>query len=207
MGIGSADRCSIVEIASMKPILPALVGGLLVVTPHGILAQEGGKKVTGPLQFKVKSIDGKEVDLAKYQGKVVLIVNVASECGYTPHYKGLQALHTKYAKAGLAVLGFPCNDFGQQEPGTEKEIEAFCAKNYGVTFDLFAKVKIAKDPAPLFKHLTSKETNPNHAGPVRWNFEKFLIGRDGAVIARFPADADPEGEDFEKAIRQALARK
>jgi glutathione peroxidase len=138
---------------------------------------------------------------------VVLIVNVASECGYTPQYKGLQALHTKFSKEGLAILGFPCNDFGGQEPETEKKIKAFCEKNYGVTFDLFAKVNIAKDAHPLFKHLTSKQTNPDHAGPVRWNFEKFLIGRDGAVIARFASDVDPEGEDFEKALKRALAQK
>ena len=184
--------------------LGALVFALV---PSVALSQERSNKVNGPLQFKVKSIDGKEVDLAKYKGKVVLIVNVASECGYTPQYKGLQALHTKFGKDGLAVLGFPCNDFGKQEPGSEKQIKEFCQKNFGVTFDLFAKVNITKDPSPLFKHLTSKESNPNHAGPVRWNFEKFLIGRDGAVVARFAADVDPEGDDFEKALREALARK
>ncbi len=180
---------------------------LLAMMPSLCLAQEGGKKVSGPLQFKMKSIDGKDVDLAKYKGKVVLIVNVASECGYTPQYKGLQALHAKYGKEGLAVLGFPCNDFGAQEPGNEKQIKTFCEKNYAVTFDLFAKVNITTSPSPLFKHLTSKDTNPNHAGPVRWNFEKFLIGRDGSIIDRFASDVDPEGEDFEKALRQALAQK
>ncbi len=181
--------------------------GLLAALAAPGMGQEGGKKATGPLQFKAKLIDGKEVDLSRYKGKVVLIVNVASECGYTPQYKALQALHAKHAKDGLAILGFPCNDFGDQEPGTDKEIKAFCEKNYGVTFDLFAKVKIAKDAHPLFKHLTAKETNPDHAGPVQWNFEKFLIGRDGAVIARFAADVDPEDDDFAKAIRRALARK
>ena len=191
----------------MKTAFVWLAATLIALVPSVGFADEGGKKVNGPLQFKVKSIDNKDIDLAKYKGKVVLIVNVASECGYTPQYKGLQALHTKYAKEGLAVLGFPCNDFGQQEPGNEKQIKTFCEKNYGVTFDLFAKVNITKDPSPLFKHLTSKESNPNHAGPVRWNFEKFLIGRDGTIIARFASDADPESEDFEKAIRQALAQK
>ncbi len=191
----------------MRTSIAWLGTALFVVFPSFALAQDGGKKATGPLQFKAKSIDGKDVDLAKYKGKVVLIVNVASECGYTPQYKGLQALHAKYAKEGLAILGFPSNDFGGQEPGTEKQIKAFCEKNYGVTFDLFAKVNIAKEAHPLFKHLTSKDTNPNHAGPVRWNFEKFLIGRDGAVIARFASDADLEGEDFEKELRRALAQK
>lgn len=191
----------------MRSLAICLGVSLLAAGPASIFAQEGGAKVSGPLQFKVKTIDGKDVDLAKYKGKVVLIVNVASECGYTPQYKGLQALHAKFGKDGLAILGFPCNDFGAQEPGSEKQIKSFCEKNFGVTFDMFAKVNITKDPSPLYKHLTSKSTNPNHAGPVRWNFEKFLIGRDGAVIARFASDVDPEGEDFEKAIREALAKK
>ena len=193
----------------MKHPLLDLVGALvvmLILTANGYAQQ--GRKAGGPLQFKVKSIDGQEVDLAKYRGKVVLIVNVASECGYTPQYKGLQALHAKYAKSGLAILGFPSNDFGGQEPGTDKEIRAFCDKNYGVKFDMFSKVSITgKNPHPLYKFLTSKEANPDHAGPVRWNFEKFLIGRDGRVIARFASDVEPESEDFEKALRRALDMK
>ena len=177
-----------------------------IVSPAA--AQEKGvRKVPGVLQFKMKSLDGKTIDLAKYQGKVVLMVNVASECGYTPQYKGLQALHEKYAKDGLAILGFPCNDFGSQEPGSEREIASFCKKNYGVTFDMFAKVGITvKEPAPLYKHLTSKETNAKHAGPVRWNFEKFLIGRDGTIIARFASDVDPESPDFLKTLRTELEK-
>jgi glutathione peroxidase len=167
-----------------------------------------GEKVSGPLQFKMKSIDGKTVDLSKYKGKVVLIVNVASECGFTPQYKGLQALHAKYARDGLAVLGFPCNDFGKQEPGTEAEIAGFCKKNYGVDFDMFAKVSInGKEPCDLYKHLTAKETNPRHAGKVRWNFTKFLIGRDGTIIARFESDADPESANFLQAIEDQLRKK
>jgi glutathione peroxidase len=170
--------------------------------------EKGGKNVSGPLQFKVKNIEGKNVDLSKYKGKVVLIVNVASECGYTPQYKGLQALHAKFAKDGLAVLGFPCNDFGKQEPGTEAEIVSFCKKNYGVDFDMFAKVSInGKEPAELYKHLTSKETNPKHAGKVRWNFTKFLIGRDGSIIARFEPNVNPESADFLRAIEDELRKK
>jgi glutathione peroxidase len=181
---------------------------LLAVLANQATAQttaKGGKNV---LQFKMKGLDGKAVDLAKYKGKVVLIVNVASECGYTPQYKPLQALHAKYAKEGLAVLGFPCNDFGKQEPGTEKQIAEFCEKNYGVTFDMFAKISIkGEQPAPLFKFLTSKETNPKFSGPVRWNFTKFLIGRDGSIVARFESDVDPESDAFQKAIRDQLAKK
>lgn len=166
-------------------------------------AQE--KKVSGALKFKVKSIDGKDVDLAKYKGKVVLIVNVASECGLTPQYKSLQALHEKYAGKGLAILGFPCNDFGKQEPGTEKDIVAFCAKNYGVKFDMFSKVGITgKDKAPLYDFLTSKTTNPKHGGAVKWNFTKFLIGRDGNIIARFEPAIEPESDEFQQAIRKEL---
>jgi len=191
----------------MKFMTYCLGAALLAAGPASLFAQEGGAKVSGPLQLKVKTIEGRDVNLAKYKGKVVLIVNVASECGYTPQYKGLQALHAKYGKEGLAILGFPCNDFGAQEPGSEKQIKTFCEKNYGVTFDMFAKVNITNDPCPLYKYLTAQATNPNHAGPVRWNFEKFLIGRDGTVIARFASDVDPEGEDFERALREALAKK
>jgi len=184
-----------------------------VLIPCALLAcsiqagEKGGKKVPGVLQFKMKSLDGKAVDLAKYQGKVVLMVNVASECGYTPHYKGLQALHAKYGKDGLAVLGFPCNDFGKQEPGTEKQIAEFCEKNYGVTFDMFAKIGITTDPCPLYKYLTSKETNPKHSGQVRWNFEMFLIGRDGIIVHRFESKVDPESAKVVRAIEGELKKK
>ncbi len=166
------------------------------------------KKVPPVLNFKMTSIDGKPVDLSKYQGKVVLIVNVASECGYTPQYKGLQALHAKYAKEGLAVLGFPCNDFGQQEPGDNAKIKEFCTKNYKVTFDMFAKIGVlGKDQTPLYKFLTSKETNPKSPGNITWNFEKFLIGRNGAIAARFAPDVDPESEAVQKAIHEELNKK
>lgn len=182
---------------------------LVVGCVSAALAQGGDKaKVPPVLQFRATSIDGKPVDLARYQGKVLLIVNVASECGYTPQYRPLQALHVKYAKEGLAILGFPSNDFGAQEPGSNEEIKKFCTKNYGVTFDMFAKVSITgKDPAPLYKFLQSKKTNPQHGGAVKWNFEKFLIGRNGEVVARFAADVDPESEEFQQAIVNELKKK
>jgi glutathione peroxidase len=186
--------------------LVILAGAALLLIGSPASGQEKSR-APAVLSFKMKSLDGKDVDLAKYAGKVVLIVNVASECGYTPQYKGMQALHEKYAGQGLAILGFPSNDFGQQEPGSETEIRAFCEKNYGVKFDMFAKVGITKNPAPLYQFLTSKKTNPNHAGPVRWNFEKFLIGRDGTIIARFASDAEPESDEVQNAIRRALAQK
>lgn len=191
--------------------IAGLVSGLLLVLFTSTLHAGDNKrsqKVPPVLNFKVAGIDGQSVDLAKYKGKVVLIVNVASECGYTPQYKGLQALHAQFAKDGLAILGFPCNDFGKQEPGDNAAIKEFCTKNYKVEFDMFAKVDIlGKKPAPLYKYLTSKETNPQHAGQVKWNFEKFLIGRDGTIVARFLSDIDPESEAFRNALQTELAKK
>ena len=164
------------------------------------------KDVGKALSHTVKDIDGKDVDLSKYHGKVVLIVNVASKCGYTPQYKGLQALHEEHADEGLAILGFPCNQFGGQEPGSEADVKEFCEENYGVKFDLFSKVDVnGENASPLFKYLTSDEVPVADKGPVKWNFEKFLIGRDGKVIARFRSKDTPE--QIEKAIEKALAAK
>jgi glutathione peroxidase len=168
---------------------------------------KGAKQVPPVLNFKMESLDGKEVDLAKYQGKVILMVNVASQCGYTPQYKGLQALHEKYAKQGLVVLGFPSNDFGKQEPGTSEEIADFCKKNYGVTFDMFAKVKVkGEDKCPLYEFLTSKKTDPKFAGEVKWNFQKYLIGRGGEIVGRFGSAVKPESQELNKAIKGELAK-
>jgi len=146
----------------------------------------------------LKTIDGKDASLKDYAGKVVLIVNVASECGYTSQYAGMQALHEKYADKGFAVLGFPCNDFGGQEPGSEAEIKTFCTSRYNVTFPMFAKVKITgADKHPLFAELTN-------GADVQWNFEKFLVGKDGKLISRYGSDAEPEGGDIETAVKKAL---
>jgi len=165
------------------------------------------KKVPAVLNFKMKTIDGTDVELAKYQGKVVLIVNVASECGYTPQYKGLQALHAKFADKGLVVLGVPCNDFGAQEPGSEAQIAKFCSTNYGVKFDMLGKVPIkGKDPAPLYKYLTDKQTNPKFGGPVKWNFTKFLIGKDGTIVARFEPDVEPDAKQLIDAVETELKK-
>ena len=157
------------------------------------------------LTFKMKAIDGKEVDLGRYKGKVVLVVNTASECGLTPQYAQLEALHEKYGPQGLAVLGFPCNQFGQQEPGNEQAIQQFCQKNYGVKFDMFSKVEVNGDGAsPLYKYLTALETKPKGSGPISWNFEKFLIGRDGTVIARFDPRTKPDAPELVAAIEAQL---
>jgi glutathione peroxidase len=171
---------------------------------------------TPALNYKVKNIAGKEVDLAeKYKGKVLLVVNVASECGLTRQYSQLEALHEKYADKGLAVMGFPCNQFGGQEPGTEAEITEFCTKNYGVKFDLFSKVnvnpvekngKVVEDAAPFFKNLTATETAPTKAGKITWNFEKFLIGKNGEVVARFSPETKPDAPEVVKLIEAELAK-
>jgi glutathione peroxidase len=172
-------------------------------------AQNGGKKVAPVLDFRMTGLDGKQVDLSQYQGKVVLLVNVASECGYTPQYEPLQALYKKYAKDGLVIVGVPSNDFGKQEPGTNEEIAKFCKTTYGVEFPMLAKVTVkpGAGQAPLYKFLISKGTNPKFAGPVRWNFEKFLIGRDGTVTARFASDVDPSTREFEDRLREELKKK
>ena len=174
-----------------------------------IHAQEkAAGKAASIYDFKVTTIDGQKIDLAKYKGKVLLIVNVASECGYTDQYKGMQALHAKFAKDGLAILAFPCNDFGGQEPGDDAKVKEFAKKNFSVEFDLFSKIKIlGKDAAPLYKYLASKDTNPNLAGAVKWNFEKFIIGRNGAIVARFAADVEPDAENLLNLLRKELEKK
>jgi glutathione peroxidase len=150
--------------------------------------------------FTLKSINGADKPLQDYKGKALLVVNVASECGYTPQYTGLEALHKKLAAKGLAVLGVPCNQFGGQEPGTEKEIAAFCTKNYGVSFDLFSKVDVNGAAAhPLYKWLTGDGKDP-----IKWNFGKFVIGKDGAVVERFSHKTAPDDPALLAAIEKAL---
>jgi glutathione peroxidase len=152
----------------------------------------------------VKTIDGKEKPLKDYAGNVLLIVNVASYCGYTPQYKGLEQLSQKYKDQGLRVLGFPCNDFGAQEPGTNDEIQQFCDRTYGVTFELFDKVHAkGADQHPLYKTLTDSVTP---AGAVSWNFEKFLIGKNGEVVARYRSGVTPDSPELIDAIEKELSK-
>jgi len=161
-------------------------------------------KVPDVLNFTINSLDGKPVNLSKYQGNVLLMVNVASECGYTYQYEGLQALHKKYAARGLRILGFPSNDFGAQEPGTDSQIADFCKKNYGVEFDMFSKITVlGNGQAPLYKTLTS---TPGFTGNISWNFEKFLISRDGKVIGRFKSPVEPLSAELRNAIEAALGK-
>ena len=160
------------------------------------------------IKYDMKSLDGKDVDLAKqYDGKVVLVVNVASRCGLTPQYEGLQALYEKYKDKGLRVVAFPCNQFGGQEPGTPEQIREFCTTKYDVTFDLFSKIEVNGEGAcDLYKHLTSLDAKPKGAGAISWNFEKFVVGRDGKVIARFQPRTKPDDPELIKTIEAALAK-
>ena len=180
-----------------------LLAAMAILVLAGVQTRSNG--VPAPLNFTMSSIDGKSVDLSKYQGRVVLMVNVASECGFTPQYEGLQDLHKKYAAKGLSILGFPSNDFGAQEPGTNREIAQFCKQNYGVEFDMFSKIVVkGAGQAPLYKYLT---THPKYRGDVAWNFEKFLIGRQGEVIARYKSEVEPLSKEMTTAIETALAQK
>lgn len=196
----------------MSRLTPLLAVTLLLFGVSAAIAKDKAttkqeKKVAAALKFKMKSLAGKPIDLAKYQGKVVLFVNVASECGLTPQYRSLQALHESLGPKGLVVIGVPCNQFGGQEPGTASEIQTFCQKNYGVTFPLLEKVDVNGDKAcALYKHLTSLETKPKGAGKVGWNFEKFLVGRDGEVAARFNPRTEPDSKELLKAVKAELAK-
>ena len=181
----------------------------LIVAGNGVGAR-GNENDKGAAvnahSFKMKSLAGDEIDLKKYAGKVVLAVNVASRCGYTPQYAGLQALHEKYQDKGLAVLGFPCNQFGSQEPGSSKDIAKFCESKYNVTFDMFDKVDVNESGAcDLYQFLTTQEAKPVGAGPVRWNFEKFLVGKDGQVVARFRSGTAPDDAELIALIEKQLA--
>jgi glutathione peroxidase len=154
--------------------------------------------------FTLKTIDGQTKSLKDYAGHPVLIVNVASRCGLTPQYSALEALYQKWKPHGLTVLGFPCNDFGAQEPGTEAEIKSFCDTNYSVTFPLFAKIHVkGPEQAPLYEFLTTQSTQPDGPGEIGWNFAKFLVGKDGKVVARFSPKTTPDDAAVVKAIEGA----
>jgi glutathione peroxidase len=167
------------------------------------------KPVPAALNFTMKSLAGDDVNLAQYQGKVILMVNTASKCGFTPQYKGLQDMYEKNKDKGFVILGFPANNFGKQEPGSDKEIAEFCKDNYGVTFPMFSKISVLEpDKAPLYKYLTA---NAPTTGEVKWNFEKFLINRDGKIVGRFLSKVEPMLEKTKddaliKAVEAELAK-
>ena len=171
------------------------------------LAEKPAKTESPVLKTTVKDINGKDVDLSKYAGKVLLIVNVASKCGATPQYKDLQTLHEKYKDKGLVVLGFPCNQFGKQEPGSEDDIKEFCSSKYNVTFDMFSKIDVNGDSAaPLYKYLTSAEAPIKDQGKVGWNFEKFVVARDGNLVARFRTKVNPSAKEVTEVLEGELAK-
>lgn len=163
-------------------------------------------KAESPLGFKMESIDGKTIDLKDYKGKVVLMVNVASKCGLTPQYEALQTIYEKYKSQGFVILGFPANNFGAQEPGSNSEIKEFCAVNYGVSFPMFAKISVKGDDLhPLYNYLTSESLNPQFGGEIKWNFTKFLINRKGKIIARFEPRTKPDDPEVIIAVERALS--
>ncbi|MFN3344402.1 MAG: glutathione peroxidase [Chloroherpetonaceae bacterium] len=175
----------------MKTLSVALLSLLFATAPVA----------TSIYDFKVKTIDGVEKSLADYKGKVLLIVNVASECGYTRQYSDLEKLYETYHAKGFEVLGFPCNDFGGQEPGSDKDIKQFCTSRFGVKFDMFSKISMSH---PLYQYLTQ---NAKPSGKVDWNFEKFLIDRNGNIVGRFKSNVKPMSEVLTRAIEDALAMK
>src|SRR5579863_2408915 len=158
--------------------------------------------------FTLDALNGTPTPLANFKGKVMLVVNVASQCGYTYQYEGLQQLYVKYKDQGLVVAGFPANNFGGQEPGSDAEIGAFCKSKFGVTFPMFSKISVAgADKAPLYRFLTDKTANPKTGGEIPWNFTKYLVDRSGKVLARFDAPVEPESKELTSAIEKALASK
>lgn len=186
-------------------ILSMFVSFVLSLIPQKHTTAEQ-RSLDTPLQFKVKSIDGQEVDLQQYKGKVVMIVNTASRCGFTPQYEQLESLYQKYKDRGFVILGFPANNFMNQEPGTNEEIKNFCKIKYNVTFPMFEKVSVdGPDICPLYKFLTSKENAP-FDGSIKWNFTKFLIGKDGKTVARFEPKTKPDDPAVIEAIEKELSR-
>ena len=201
--MGKTERSA--DVITNDPALPFQTIKLFFEVEKGSAKEVAMEKTV--LDFSMKGIDGNDVKLDAYKGKVLLLVNVASKCGYTPQYEGLQAVYSKYKDQGLVVLGFPANNFGGQEPGTNAEIKEFCTLKYNVSFPLFAKISVkGADIHPLYKFLTDAATNPQFGGDLKWNFGKFLVGRDGKIIGRFESADKPEGEKVTQAIEQALKK-
>jgi len=155
--------------------------------------------------FTLNSIDGQPAPISAYKGKVLLLVNVASKCGFTPQYAGLESIYEKYRDQGLVVIGFPANNFLGQEPGTNEEIKTFCSRTYNVKFPMYSKISVKNDDkAPLYQFLTDKSTNPEFAGEIKWNFTKFLVDRNGKIIARFEPGVKPDSPEVVSAIEKAV---
>src|SRR6202142_4520969 len=178
-----------------------LVFGVLLIMATSLFAASG---IYG---FTLNSIDGKPAPRADYKGKVVLVVNVASQCGYTPQYTALESIYEKYKDQGFVILGFPANNFGAQEPGTNEEIKTFCSRKYNVTFPMYGKVSVkGDDQTPLYQYLT-KQTGPSIAGDIKWNFTKFLVDRNGNVVERFESAVTPDSKEVVSAVEKQLSQK
>jgi glutathione peroxidase len=191
----------------MKSYLQALLAVRTYLLCGAFLMMAGSLfAASGIYTFTLNSIDGKPAPLADYKGKVILVVNVASQCGYTPQYGALEAIYEKYKDQGFVVVGFPANNFGAQEPGTNEEIKTFCTRKYSVTFPIYAKISVkAPDQAPLYTYLT-KDTGPGIRGDIQWNFTKFLVDRNGNVVQRFEPAVTPDSKEMTAAIEQQLKR-
>jgi glutathione peroxidase len=181
----------------MKLLKYPLIGALLIMAT----SLYAGSSL---YSFTLNSIDGKPAPLAEYKGKVVLIVNVASQCGYTPQYSALEAIYEKYKDQGFVILGFPANNFGAQEPGTNEEIKTFCSRKYSVKFPMYSKISVkGDDQAPLYAYLT-KQTGPGITGDIKWNFTKFLVDKNGNVVQRFEPAVTPDSKELTSAIEKQL---
>jgi glutathione peroxidase len=175
---------------------------LILVTLLGMSVMAADKTV---YDFTLNSIDGQPTPLSNFRGKVVMLVNVASRCGFTPQYAGLESLYEKYKDRGFVIVGIPANNFGGQEPGTNQEIKTFCSAIYHVSFPMMAKVSVqGSDMTPLYQFLTDKTSHPDTGGDIAWNFTKFLVGPDGKVIARFDSKVEPESPEVTAAVEKAL---
>ncbi len=191
----------------MKSYLQALLAVRTYLLCGALLMMAGSLfAASGIYTFTLNSIDGKPAPLADYKGKVILVVNVASQCGYTPQYSALEAIYEKYKDQGFVIVGFPANNFGSQEPGTNEEIKTFCTRKYSVTFPIYAKISVkAPNQAPLYTYLT-KDTGPGIRGDIQWNFTKFLVDRNGNVVQRFEPAVTPDSKEMTAAIEQQLKR-
>lgn len=189
-------------------IVVLIVGGVGAAYALGFIFNPSPSEppnVASVYDFKMKNIDGSEVKLETYKGKVVMIVNTASKCGLTPQYEGLQKIYDKYKDQNFVILGFPANNFMGQEPGTDTEIKEFCTLKYKVSFPMFSKISVkGTDQHPLYTYLTNEKSNPGFSGDISWNFEKFLIGKDGKTLARFSPSTKPDDAKIIEAIEKAL---
>jgi glutathione peroxidase len=204
--IDSRGRDSRRDARSLALAAIAVVGfALLTLALAETAARAGGASTL--YGFTLPDLDGKPVSLSAYRGKVLLLVNTASKCGFTPQYEGLEKLSKAYRERGLVVAGFPANNFHEQEPGSNAQIKDFCATKYGVDFAMFGKISVkGEEIHPLYRWLTAKETDPAFAGDIQWNFTKFLVDREGKVIARFPSAVTPDSPELKAAVEKALGK-